>query len=129
MLGRATLVGLLAVLLLAMLATAAYAKTELVSHSVTEITGAEALAGSIGDIQRVEIGSAATTVTLQNASTAEPLVVDYSSVTGAQGGSSGQGGGGALVPLLTLSVGAAALRSVLGLLRSIGRLGSPARRM
>jgi hypothetical protein len=126
MLGRATMSVALALLMAAVLAGPAYAESELVSQSVTHVTGAEVVASTLADIQRVEIGSSVTTVTLQEDSAAAPVIVDYSDLLGTSGGTGG-GSGGAIGPLLTLSVGVVALRSVLRLLRSVGRLGSTAR--
>jgi len=123
--GKTVVIILTAAMILLLMAMPAVADTEHVSHSSSTVTGAETLAGALREIQHVQIGSSATTITLQGATMDAPMVVEYSTLTGSV--SDEDGGGNALVPLLTLSVGAAALRSVLGLLRSIGRLGNIAR--
>jgi hypothetical protein len=121
MLGKTTVVLTLALLMVVAVPVPACAERELVSQRVTHATGSDALVGTLSDIESVQIGSSVTTVTLHGAERDAPLVVDYSSVTGT---SEAGGGASALVPLLTVSAGAVALRSVLGLLGALGRLGN-----
>lgn len=121
MVRRVLIIAVVAVFVLALAATPAVADSErLTTASESTVSGTDALAAILREVERVQIGSSASTVTLQNATEQDPIVLEYSALTGSDG--SGQGGN-ALVPLLTLSVGAAALRSVLRLMNSVSRLG------
>ena len=108
--------GVLSVLLLA---SPAAAGTEHVSRSSRTVTGADAAAGVLRDIERVQLGAGTTTVTVSTAGVPHDVVIDYADVFSS---TTADGGTNPVMPLVTLSVGAVALQSVLRLLQTLSRL-------
>jgi hypothetical protein len=107
-----------AAVLLLLLATPAMGATAHMTQESTTMTGADAAAGILKDVERIDLGSSVTTVTLEREGASHPVVIDYSDVMSAKGP---DGTTNPVMPLLTLSVGAVALRSVIRLIQTVAR--------
>ena len=114
-----------AALLLAALAPGVAYAQETVTHSqaVTRVSGAQVMQQIIGQLRGVQVGSSATTVTLDVDGQTKPVRIDYASIAGATGRSGGSDSGiGALARLFAIPVAGGALLKLVSMLsRLTGR--------
>jgi hypothetical protein len=112
------LVMVLSLALTLLLAVPAAASTEQVSQQSSTVTGADAATAAFRDIERIQLGTQTTTVTVASQGVPHDVVVDYA---GIMSPTREDGSTNPVMPLLTLSVGAVALRSVLRLIQTLAR--------
>lgn len=90
---------------------------ELVGRSVTTVTGAEMAEDLVDRVSGVEVGSQATTVTLEVEGEDQAVSIGYSDLLG----KAGVDGGSNLVPLAILGAGVGGLLKFLSILIRLGR--------
>lgn len=92
--------------------------TQLVSRSVTTVSGAQIAGDLINQLEGVEFGSNSTTVTLDVDGQSKAIAVGYQELLG---GGGKEGGGTSLLPLALISAGLGGLLKFLSILTRLGR--------
>lgn len=92
--------------------------SELIGRSVTTVSGLDMAQDLVERVDGVELGSTATTVTLQVEGKPQAIAIDYGDVLGAGGDEPTTS---SLVPLAFLSAGVGGLLKLLGVLTRLSR--------